>query len=227
MSIKIFKIYGIQRTRTNYLQKFMQINYKNVLVLSNLGGWKHGLVQTEVDWSGSNWEETEQGSYRFFKENLKESNGLEIKLRNAFKNNQVNFLFCFRNPYDNYLSMRKHAKNKNVFHVTFVKNWNEKNKNYLSFIENNDNVHYFRFEDFADNREEVFTNLKNKFNLETKNEEYIEITNTVNPRLKITGNKFFYSRFDERDFPNKELRKYFKENLDLEIMSKLNYGVLQ
>ena len=53
MSTKVLKIYGLQRTKTNYLQKFLELNYDDILVLSNLSGWKHGFVKETIDWSGS------------------------------------------------------------------------------------------------------------------------------------------------------------------------------
>ena len=205
----------------------MEINYKNVIVLSNLSGWKHGFVQTNPDWTGSNWEETQENSKQFFTKNLEESKGYEIKIKKAFKNNQINFLFCFRNPYDNFLSMFKHAKDKDTFHIWFVDNWNKKNKNYLDFIENSNNTHLFKFESFPDDTKEVFDNLKLKFSLETKNKNYQNVENTVNPRLTMGREKFVYSKFDESQFIDKDLKKYFENNLDLETMNKLNYRILK
>lgn len=44
------KIYGLQRSGTNYLKALLEHNF-DVRVLQNIGGWKHGKVGTPTDWS--------------------------------------------------------------------------------------------------------------------------------------------------------------------------------
>ena len=52
---KYIKIFGLQRSGTNYLTYLLNENFKHVQVLVNLGGWKHGtyatrdILGTEID----------------------------------------------------------------------------------------------------------------------------------------------------------------------------------
>jgi hypothetical protein len=228
MSINIFKIYGLQRTRTNYLQKFIDINYENVITLSNVTGWKHGFVQETIDWSGSNWEETPENARKHFDQNLLECKENKSEIIESFDNKRVNFLFCFRNPYDNFLTMQEHAPDKNKFHIRFVQDWNCKNRDYLSFIKNNKNTYAIRFEDFVnENKQKIFTDLKSKFSLKAKSKFYNDITNRIGPRLKVTERQFINEVFNEQQFTSEKLKQYFKNNLDFEVMSKLKYRIIE
>lgn len=40
--VKFIKIYGLQRSGTNYVTHLLNTNFKNTKVLVNVGGWKHG-----------------------------------------------------------------------------------------------------------------------------------------------------------------------------------------
>jgi hypothetical protein len=50
-SLVIFKQYGEQRTGTNYVKRLLETNFTNVIVLSSILGWKHGLYEHKNDYS--------------------------------------------------------------------------------------------------------------------------------------------------------------------------------
>ena len=41
-NMKYFKIYGLERTGTNYTSSLIEENFDYVKVFMNIGGWKHG-----------------------------------------------------------------------------------------------------------------------------------------------------------------------------------------
>ena len=45
--VNYVKIYGLQRSGTNYMAHLLNTNFKNTKVLVNLGGWKHGAYAAE------------------------------------------------------------------------------------------------------------------------------------------------------------------------------------
>jgi hypothetical protein len=54
--MKFIKIYGIQRTGTNYIEWLLNNNFSDchVLLEDNVLGWKHGKVKETIDWSDTN-----------------------------------------------------------------------------------------------------------------------------------------------------------------------------
>ena len=65
------KLYGLQRTRTNYMQVLLNMNLPQVTCLANVGGWKHGYVQNIIDWTGENWEEHPAIGAEYLEKNFK------------------------------------------------------------------------------------------------------------------------------------------------------------
>ena len=51
----LLKIFGLQRSGSNYLQWLLEQNFVATRVLVDETGWKHGPVPSRVDWSGRDW----------------------------------------------------------------------------------------------------------------------------------------------------------------------------
>ena len=228
MSTKVFKIYGLQRTKSNYLQKFMQINYEDILVLSNVGGWKHGFVKREINWSGEDWEETIEISKQYHQRNLLECAGKKSIVNEAYDKEKINYLFTFRNPYSTYISRKKHMLGHNNFLENFVDDWNIKNRHYVDFCKNYAPLTLgIRFEDFVDiNKQNIYEAIANIFELRKKHSMYQDIKNRIDPRVHITNVKFIEPALNSSALTDKE-KKYFRKNLDEDLMNKLNYGVIR
>lgn len=79
--IKYFKIYGQQRTGTNYISTLLLNNFLDTNIFMNLGGWKHGnLIEYPDCIELVNTVDTTT------------KNNIEIdKIIDLFKNNNVNF----------------------------------------------------------------------------------------------------------------------------------------
>ena len=104
------KLYGLQRTRTNYMQVLLNMNLPQVTCLANVGGWKHGYVQNVIDWTGENWEEHPSLGAKYLEKNLEELRGRKEEFQKAFDNGEVKYLFMFRNFYDSFGSRMKFIK---------------------------------------------------------------------------------------------------------------------
>jgi hypothetical protein len=224
MSTSILKIYGLQRTKTNYLQKFLELNYSNIIVLSNFSGWKHGFVKEAIDWSGSDWEETQDISKKYYYHNLKECMQKEKIINNAFVNKQTKYFFTFRDPYNTYLSRKKHYPDKLAFMKNFIHDWNSKNSHYLGFIqENHERVYKIRFEDFIDSKKNsIFLEIANHFDLQKKNNLFIDHKKRLDPRMRETNTRFVEpSSTRVSEFES----AYFRDHLDMKVMNELNYEI--
>jgi hypothetical protein len=222
MSTKVLKIYGLQRTKTNYLQKFLELNYDDILVLSNLSGWKHGFVKETIDWSGNDWEENADISKQYYYENLKECNKKEKIINEAFKNNEVKYFFTFRNPYSTYVSRKKHYSDKEQFMKDFVSDWNLKNSHYVDFIKNNPAKSYkLKFEDFIDpNKNNIFLDISSHFGLKKGNPEFLDFKKRIDPRMRETNATFVEPSEQKVSLIEKE---YFHKNLNMSLMNELGY----
>ena len=136
--MKFVKIYGLQRTGTNYLTAMLKRNFSDVGILVNELGWKHDSVSlNNVDWNGSDWcspysNETEQQAERNVYLN---TFNLE-DLKNSYDTDQIHYLFCIKNPYSWYDSVvvkkDSHAyKNFNMQQI--IEFWNRVNNDYYNF----------------------------------------------------------------------------------------------
>lgn len=227
MSTKIFKMYGMQRTKTNYFQKLLGLNFSDIIVLSNLSGWKHGLVQTNVDWSGDNWEETLEISKQYYMSNMSEAKGQSKMIDKAFKNKSVGFIFSYRNPYTNYMSREKHYNDKDKFIKDFVSNWNMKNNNYMSFYNENDNCFMFKFEDLVGSKKiDTLDSFAKKFDLKRSNNSYVDVENRVDPRMQNTNVKFVEPPSVKQMEIPEYIKEYFYSHIDHKLMLNLGYEVL-
>lgn len=52
---RFLKIYGLERSGTNYLEWVIRQWFVNVRVLVDELGWKHGPIRAAVDWTGDDW----------------------------------------------------------------------------------------------------------------------------------------------------------------------------
>ena len=198
MSTKIFKMYGMQRTKTNYFQKILNLNFHDIIVLSNLSGWKHGLVQTSVDWSGDNWEETPEISKQYYMANMSESKGQSKLIDKAFKDKSVHFIFSYRNPYTNYMSREKHYHDKKRFIKDFISNC----------------------------KRDVLDSFSNKFDLVPRSVPYNDVQTRLAPRMQNTNIKFVEPPPIQEVTIPEHVKDYFRSHIDHDLMLKLGYEVL-
>ena len=146
MKEKYIKIYGLQRTGTNYMEWSLNENLKNVNVLKhgNLLGWKHGdpILVKDIDWSGRNWENTNFPDKSAIREKVQNYQielskiGGKEEIIKASEENRIKYLFCIRDPYS-WLASKgpKWAGFENPFKQLedVIDFWNAKLQNYVDF----------------------------------------------------------------------------------------------
>ena len=248
--MKFIKMHGLQRTRSCYIQDLIKFNFSDCLCLANVGGWKHGPVQEELDWSGKTWEQTEKIAAKYFDENMKTLNGQEEAFEEAFKKNEVLYLFTVRNFYDSYVSRirspipeggKKKPKDyvppriRKEFLQAMLHNWNEINRHYLAFIaQNNSRGAIVRYEDLKTEEKKLsFVNkLGTHFSLDTLSpdpEAYYDIKPRVEPRgLKSNWQSVFEEAptYSKLHIITDEELEYIQKNICPQLCKILKYQVL-
>ena len=248
--MKFIKMHGLQRTRSCYIQELIKVNFSDCLCLGNVGGWKHGPVQKELDWSGKTWEENERIAAEYFAENMKTLNGQTEAFEEAFNKNEVLYFFTVRNFYDSYVSriqsprpdgkwgkpqdyVPPHARKE--FLQAMLSNWNELNRHYITFItQNHSRCAILRYEDLKTAEEKVsFVNeLGAHFSLDTLSENpqaYYDIKPRVEPRGAVSN---WQPVFEEAPTYSKlhiiadEELEYIQKNISPQLCHVLRYQVL-
>lgn len=137
MEKNVIKIFGIERSGTNYLQKLLQMNFNDLLVFTNGFGWKHGKPQDPDKWIKSK-ECLEKDYFSFLRK----------------ENKSIDFIVIIKDPYYWHNSIKKFAKQKYDFHQQFTK-YNTLYGAYIDLLENNTPFFkrglYMRYEDILKN----------------------------------------------------------------------------
>ena len=99
-STTYIKQYGAKRSATNYVRNLLERNFKNIIVLTNILGWKHGPHPEKVDGSGKNWvPDKKTKSY------VKKLIALvSDDLKKAYASGEIKYLIVSKDPYAWYVS---------------------------------------------------------------------------------------------------------------------------
>lgn len=215
--MKIIKIYGLQRSGTNYLSTLLQKNF-DVEVWMNLGGWKHGFIN-------KNPSKDEIFNNTDYLTKLKYKDEYIIDL---FSNKQVNFLCIVKNPYNWLISYKKFLDlTKKKFElVNSVNLWNDI---YLNYI--NNDITIIRYEDLLNNFNKTLLLIKDKYDLKSKTKNFINenkvLKRNADKNIGETLNeKFINKKINIKEyFSSKEL-KIINKTLNKDLMKKFNYDYL-
>jgi hypothetical protein len=116
--MKYVKIYGLQRSGTNYLKAILEKNFY-CRVLQNIGGWKHGFVNPNFQSAG-------------FKTDLPKTELAAIQA--AFKAGEVPLVSVYMNPFAWVYFFREYERDTNKAKPTPIKNlmaaYNSKNSHW-------------------------------------------------------------------------------------------------
>jgi len=246
--VKFIKIYGLQRTRTNYLQHMINTNFEDCICVSNVSGCKHGYVQTELNWSGENWEESAANGRIYLEVNMGEIEGKKEEFEKAFYNDEIKFLFTFRNFYDSFYSRVKHLNNwlelsqdptwtygasRQEFLEKMLLDWNLKNNHYLNFIgASPDKTAVLRHEDLntRDGKQAAFIYLKDVFGLTLKNPTQItDALTVIRPRCQPDSSNTLFEAdpiyVGAHHITSAEM-KYIHDHIDRTTCRRLEYRIL-
>ena len=230
-------MHGLQHTRSCYIRELIKFNFSDCVCLANVGGWKHGPVQKDLDWSGKTWEETESIATEYFHENIRELEGRPAEFEEAFNKNKVLYVFTFRNFYDSYVRRVRDVKPKyrEIFLQHMLENWNIMNGHYLTCASDL----YARsvivtYEDLKTEKAKCsFINtLGHHFSLDKLNEQsngYYDIKHRIDPRGKLSNRDSQFNEAPTHDtlhvITNEEM-KYIQKNICPDVCQTLHYEVL-
>jgi hypothetical protein len=219
-----FKIYGKQRTGTNYISSVLLDNFIDVKVFMNVGGWKHGnfiVIPNKINLVNS--------------VDITTKNEIDIdQTIDLFKNNKVNFIVIIKNPYMWVHSICKYYNKpiqNELFVIEQIKIWNEIYSEYKQYIENG-KAYLVKYEILLQEPNKVLEDLIKKFDLKRKNEKLfilekykmdrnadINIRNHTNELFDKT--KYINPNIDR--FLPKNIIKIINNNIDFKLMSFYNY----
>lgn len=122
------KVHGLQRTGSNYLVWLLEHNTRDVVVLVNELGWKHGpvldkLVRWGRDELRQHWDE--------YREEL-----VTEDLKKAHREGVLRYVFTVRNPFSWWVGFAKWTGRKPspVDEQYFAEKWNDVQRGYVEFF---------------------------------------------------------------------------------------------
>lgn len=197
--MKYFKIYGLERTGTNYITSLIGKNFSNVKVFMNIGGDKHkNLIQFPT--KKQIFEHVSKDIYNKYK---------NINLKQLFDQKKIIYLICVKNPYtwiDSYLNYYGNNKpwlkqldrtEENIIYAT--KLWNSRYKNYSKYIKEG-SAYVVIYEEILDNYNDFLRKMMKKFNLKKKEKNFINIEKKLRANSEDTIGRVGFKKFDKKDF---------------------------
>lgn len=213
-SEKILKVYGLERTGTNYIEWLVNRNYPYVRVCTNQMGWKHAAVRAPVERllrTGledlTDEERDDLFAHRFFKEKAYRE---EIEAHLAEK--RICFAIMVKNPYSWYVSMARYHKFPiHPLRKKLFRHWNRTNSRWFQFAnEFSDRTMIFRYEDLLCRLDQRVEEMGTKFNLERRNGEVEDQLARIAPSLRVTKKEMDRLYFFRRDY----LKEFTQEDME-------------
>lgn len=228
---ELIKVYGLQRSGTNYITHLLNTNFQNVKVLVNIGGWKHGtynvpfclgrevhcicMVKNPYAWLRS--------VYDYWGPNRKKNIGPDLtnvsfedflKSPAIFeKQKGVPFLFRAENP---------------------IQYWNNMNYHYSSVEVSSKKFCILTYEALLGTFEKIMLTLANELEIVPSSNDFSfsGCPNEFEPSGENTvvtdrkWNKFqYYSNKEYLKYYTPEMLGYVNAHLDVELMSKFKYDI--
>lgn len=237
------KQYGAKRTGTNYLKYILHLNYSNILVLSNILGWKHGCVPVNI-WDKNYWYEREGNvsksekavAFKMFKKHQRE-------LENAFKNKDIRYIVCVKNPYSWLDSMARYLKepsdilnNKNFIEKQ-INNWNMVYNNWVKLENEYQLSIIIKYEELLSSFDKTMFRIEKKLNLGEYRKQKDCVLNCENKmsnmsdgcwdidkvKNKKNNNQYYLDNNYLLKF-NKKSLSYINKLVDKNLLNELGYN---
>ena len=228
---KYIKIYGLQRTGTNFITDLINRNFQNTKVLVNIGGWKHGtyaapmILGQEVDILvvSKNPLAWLRSMYEYWGPNRERNIGPD--LRNvAFeqfvkspvvfeKQKDIPYLFRAANP---------------------VQYWNNMYFHYLSIFTEQKRCIAISYESVLSDFYKSMLKLSDFFDLEPVSEdleftqeqkEFIPSSETPKTKDQPFSKLEYYKQRGYMKYYSQDLLEFVVNQLDREVLSKLGYQI--
>lgn len=183
------KLFGLERSGTNYLEWLIKNNCQRVRLLTNQLGWKHGVPSKGfcklLDPSGLALlpeEESALYSHRSFNDTA-----LTHNIRQIIAAKRLRVVIIVKNPYSWYLSIMRYYRwpQYPLQSAQFIR-WSRVNRAYLKLQNNYPNyVALVRYEDLASNFETTITQIARCFGV-SLNESLRDQPMRIEPGLRLS-----------------------------------------
>ncbi len=225
------KIFGLQRSGTNYLQWLLEHNFSNVRVLVDHTGWKHGPVPDRIDWSGKDWHDPDWSSpaaATFVLRRLEELGPAGIaQLEQEYSSQRLTQVFIFKNPYAWCHSYARY-RGMPLLPVASetVRLWCDRNRQWHSFAENHtDRSLFIAYEDLLARPTMVLAHVRG-LGLERLSGPWRDVRRTMTPlgvpSVKDFDRGYYLRRCYLRNYDPENLA-YVRRLLPPGLMRKLGY----
>jgi len=223
---KCVKIYGKQRTGTNYITQLIKANF-NILVFQNILGWKHGLWQDPVNWV-HNHRYMDNDVYVYNGNGLKiETTSYNINILLDIVSGGVLYLCMIKNPYafiSSYMKYYRKPWTDTGCIIEQCKDYNLKYSNYCQISKNNCII--IKYEDLLSDYMFVLEEIKNKYRLSVKNDKFVNINSTVSSggkqKEKFDKKNFYINSIFLKNIPN-NVQKIISNNICWELLKDFHY----
>ena len=222
--VTYIKIHGLQRCGTNYLLYLINENFEKSKCLVNLGGWKHGhyiaewavghevdvicITKTPYSWLVSVYD---------YWHNIEKDIGPKIR-GVPFKDFVRNRLYCEKQGSVPYILRASNP----------VQHWNNMNYHWMSIRMQSKSLFVLRYESLISNTKSCLEAISEQFKIKMKN-EFRDSKNCFNPSNEspkladVEWNRQKYQKEKYLEMYDQDTFDFVNEQLDLDLMIKLNY----
>jgi hypothetical protein len=189
------KIFGLERSGTNYLQWLLAANFRGARLLVDETGWKHGPVPESIDWSGKDWHDPRwppEKALPFVRRRLEALGARGIAaIDRAFGSRRFLYVFLVKDPYAWYLSYaRFRGKALRASIPEGIDLWCLRNRHYQRFCQSHrDRSLLVTYEDLLLDAESTLAPLRS-FGLCRRSRPWREPARRLTPRCALSKRAF-------------------------------------
>lgn len=232
--MNFIKLFGLERSGTNYLEWLIRENFLDTKVLVDETGWKHGRIPECVSWDGSDWSDPRwnEDKRRGFVERRRARLGeLMPKLMDTVESGEMLYCMIRKNPYSwcaSYALYRGKPISPVQPHV--IKRWVEYNEHWHSYaVSHPTKTCFFKYEDVLTAPEKCLEVIAARFGLELSETRRLVCEQTISawggrPIAQPFDHTYYHEErylgaYSPDDFET------FTENLPVSLLSELGYSI--
>jgi len=232
------KIYGIQRTGTNYSEWLLKNNFSDVDVLKHgcMLGWKHGPPTRfeNIDWKyGKNWEYKpfihHKENQKRVQEYIREANAKRSSIELARKKGRFKYFFCIRSPYTWITSKGPKWCGYEGNLKGAIDHWNKTTREYLDFYNSEEDVSFIaKHADLVNNPSDLLVKISKKFKISFNEPEFINLEKEIGPLTDISKKSFNREKYSNKNFYNNVSEStiiQIRNNIDLDLMKRFCFEI--
>jgi len=213
--MRFIKMYGLQRTHTNWMEWILAANF-DVTVLVNEMGWKHGSINTnDPDW-------TQLAT-------VPKLRGKVPALQAAYQQGELKWCFCVKNPFAWYRSFRAYRQGASLTEA--MQMWNQRNAHYLQYFEaHKANCGFVRYEALLGSSHRVLSRLAKKLQLtRTTTKAFVLAQKIMNKGSQETRKPFdpsYYLQHRYLDDLTPDIIRIILKLVNRDLVSKFDYDAI-